>query len=85
MTKYLNKFKLKVISEYLKGKSSWALADKYHVPTHSQVLKWVHQFQVNGFDGFKNCVFHIYLSFQTESIKVDEGEPFNIRKYSPSL
>ncbi|MCH5584318.1 helix-turn-helix domain-containing protein [Shimazuella sp. AN120528] len=47
-------FKMKVVSEYLKGVEGYALlAKKYGVPDKSQIRKWVNQYQQYGIQGFE--------------------------------
>ncbi|RYL87058.1 transposase [Sporolactobacillus sp. THM7-4] len=54
MTKYSTDFKIKVVSEYLKGMGSASLCHKYQIPFHQMILKWVHRYQEHGIAGIKN-------------------------------
>jgi transposase-like protein len=55
MTKYSIEFKMKVISEYLKGMGSTSLCQMYHIPSDQTLLNWVHRYQTKGIAGIKNC------------------------------
>ncbi|MCO7128389.1 helix-turn-helix domain-containing protein, partial [Sporolactobacillus shoreicorticis] len=54
MTKYSTDFKMKVVSDYLKGMGSPSLCRKYHIPSKKSILNWVHGYQTNGIAGIKN-------------------------------
>ncbi|MCI1880910.1 MAG: helix-turn-helix domain-containing protein [Sporolactobacillus sp.] len=93
MTKYSNAFKIKVIGEYLAGVGSTSLHQKYHIPGRNAVLNWVHQYQVNGFDGFKNrdhrqeytCNFKLkVLKWMKENHSTLEHTTLHFKMSSPS-
>ena len=47
-------FKMKVVSEYLEGIEGYKLlAKKYGIPDHSQIRKWVNQYQQYGIQSFE--------------------------------
>jgi transposase len=50
MTKYTEQFKLEVVQEYLGAGSAGlrAVAQRYGIPSHFTVRKWVLAFQLNG-------------------------------------
>ena len=49
MAKYSFDFKQKLVNEYLQGKTSYSqLAQKYRVPSHTCIKKWVAQYLKNG-------------------------------------
>lgn len=49
MAKYSFDFKQKLVNEYLQGKASYSqLAQKYRVPSHACIEKWVAQYLKNG-------------------------------------
>lgn len=54
MTEYSTDFKVKVVSDYLKGVGSPSLGRKYHIPSKRNILNWVHRYQTNGIAGIKN-------------------------------
>jgi hypothetical protein len=54
MTKYSIDFKMKVISEYLKGMRSTSLFQMYHIPSGHTLLNWVHRYQTSSIAGIKN-------------------------------
>lgn len=50
MTKYTEQFKLEVVQSYLEGGSAGlrAVAQRYGIPSHFMVRKWVLAFQLHG-------------------------------------
>jgi len=51
---YETTFKMKVVNEYLKGMEGYKLlAKKYGIPDHSQIRKWVNQYQQKGIQAFE--------------------------------
>ncbi|WP_082234749.1 helix-turn-helix domain-containing protein [Halobacillus massiliensis] len=54
MTKYSEKFKLQVVTEYLQGHLGYALlAKKHSIPSDVQILRWVRAYQAFGEEGLK--------------------------------
>lgn len=53
MTKFNLDFRIKVVTEYLSGKGSTALARAYGISTHSIILDWVHRFEWRGIKDLK--------------------------------
>lgn len=54
MSKYSKKFKLKIVKEYLNGKTSYiALAQKYNIPRHEQIRRWIKRYQEHGIKGLE--------------------------------
>lgn len=54
MAKYSDKFKLKIVKEYLEGSLGYGLlAKKYDIPDHSQVRVWVRAFREFGEEGLR--------------------------------
>ncbi|ACT61906.1 helix-turn-helix domain-containing protein [Lactiplantibacillus plantarum] len=54
MTKFNLDFRIKVVTEYLSGKGSTALARAYGISTYSIILDWVHRFERRGIKGLKD-------------------------------
>lgn len=55
MSKYSMEFKLKVISEYMYGESSYnSLCKKYKISSDSQLREWINQYEQYGEDGLQN-------------------------------
>ena len=55
MSKYSAEFKLKVISEYMYGNSSYnSLCKKYKIPSNSQLRVWINQYEQYGEEGLQN-------------------------------
>ncbi|WP_173917041.1 helix-turn-helix domain-containing protein [Halobacillus sp. Marseille-Q1614] len=54
MSKYSEKFKLQVVTEYFQGHLGYALlAKKYSIPSDVQILRWVRAYQAFGEEGLK--------------------------------
>ena len=52
MAKYSYEFKKKIVEAYLNGEGGYEyLADKYHIPSSSNIEKWVRAYQTNGDKG----------------------------------
>lgn len=64
MTKFNLEFKLKVITEYLRGNGSTVLAKKYHIGRDATVLDWVHRFEQNGIASLEACSTNLDYSRQ---------------------
>ncbi|MFD1737039.1 helix-turn-helix domain-containing protein [Bacillus salitolerans] len=65
MAKYGSKFKLKIVMEYLGGTLGYkSLANKYGIPSESQIKRWVRSYKEFGEDGL--CRKH---SKQVYSVK----------------
>jgi transposase-like protein len=47
-------FQLRVIKDYLSGARCKSLTRKYYISSHTDVLKWIHQYQAHGLNGIKN-------------------------------
>ncbi|MGO1470632.1 MAG: transposase [Tissierella sp.] len=53
-SKYSDKFKLKIVEEYLNGTLGYnLLARKYSIPSRSVIQTWVNQYQINGEEGLQ--------------------------------
>lgn len=58
MAKYSEKFKLKIVAEYLGGTLGYnLLAKKYGIPAESQVRRWVRAYKEFGEDGLRRKYF----------------------------
>ena len=54
MSKYSDKFKLRIVEEYLNGTLGYTLlARKYSIPSRSVIQTWVNQYQINGEEGLQ--------------------------------
>ena len=79
MAKYRTEFKLKVVTEYLKGEMGYAaLAKEYNIPNDTCLRRWVAAYRTNGTAGiarsrqqekysfqFKLHAVELYLSTET--------------------
>lgn len=79
MAKYRTEFKLKVVTEYLKGEMGYAaLAKEYNIPSDTCLRRWVAAYRTNGTAGiarsrqqekysfqFKLHAVELYLSTET--------------------
>lgn len=54
MTKYSPEFKLQIVNEYLEGVLGYrSLANKYAIPSQSQIETWVRQYKQEGKNGLQ--------------------------------
>ena len=52
MTKYSEKFKLKLVTEYLDGNNGYrSLAKKYNMGSQTSIREWVKAYEFQGMDG----------------------------------
>ena len=89
MAKYRTEFKLKVVTEYLKGEMGYAaLAKEYNIPSDTCLRRWVAAYRTNGTAGlarsrqqekysfqFKLHAVELYLSTETsyQDLAVSSG------------
>ena len=53
MPKFNLEFRIKIVTEYLSGKSSTSLAKEHGISDYSVVLNWVHRFDRYGIEGLR--------------------------------
>jgi len=53
MSKFNLEFRIKIVTEYLSGKSSTSLAKEHGISDNSVVLNWVHRFDRYGIEGLR--------------------------------
>ena len=89
MAKYSFEFKKKIVTEYLNGKGGYQyLSEKYNIPAHSNVKKWIDNFNSFGDEGlkcsrkqekyafkFKLHVVELYLTSEVsyQTLAIQEG------------
>lgn len=53
MSKFNLEFRIKIVTEYLSGKSSTSLAKEHGISDDSVVLNWVHRFDRYSIEGLR--------------------------------
>lgn len=72
MAKYSFEFKKKIVEDYLASKGGTRyLADKYNVPSQSNVQKWINNYQAFGDEGLMRSRKQTKYSFEYKLHVVD--------------
>ena len=81
MAKYDVAFKLTVVKAYLAGEGSYRmLADKFDIPNHSIVIKWVKKYETLGESGLKRKItdktYSVQFKLDVLHYKIRTGESY---------
>ena len=72
MAKYSFEFKKKVVTAYLKGEGGYKQLSKiYGVPSHNNIEKWVHNYQIFGDEGLMRSRKNDSYSFEKKLYVVE--------------